>query len=42
MGCYHGHDGFKTFSHTKAIFTQSKLVAKLAGALMRPPFKKAS
>lgn len=41
MGSYHGHDGFKTFSHTKAIYTQSKLVSKLAAA-MRPPYKKAS
>ncbi len=41
MGSYHGHDGFKTFSHAKAIFTQSKIVSKLAAA-MRPPYKKAS
>ncbi len=37
MGAYHGHDGFKTFSHAKAIFTQSKLpIAELAG--LRPPY----
>jgi len=37
MGSYHGHDGFKTFSHAKAIFTQSKLnVAELAGLV--PPY----
>jgi coniferyl-aldehyde dehydrogenase len=41
MGSYHGHDGFKTFSHAKGIFTQSKIVSKLAAA-MRPPYKKAS
>jgi coniferyl-aldehyde dehydrogenase len=40
MGSYHGHDGFKTFSHAKAIFSQSKTVSKLAAA-MRPPYKKA-
>ena len=40
MGSYHGHDGFKTFSHAKAIYTQSKTVSKLAAA-MRPPYKKA-
>lgn len=40
-GSYHGFDGFKNFSHTKAIFTQSKTVSKLAAA-MRPPYKKAS
>ncbi len=37
MGAYHGHDGFKTFSHAKSIFTQSKIdVASLAG--LRPPY----
>jgi coniferyl-aldehyde dehydrogenase len=40
MGSYHGFDGFKTFSHAKAIFSQSKTVSKLAAA-MRPPYKKA-
>ena len=39
MGSYHGVDGFKTFSHAKAIFSQSKTVSKLASA-MRPPYKK--
>ena len=41
MGSYHGYDGFKTFSHSKAIYSQSKTVSKLAAA-MRPPYKKAS
>ncbi len=37
MGAYHGQDGFKTFSHAKAIFTQSRInVAELAG--LRPPY----
>ena len=37
MGSYHGHDGFKTFSHAKAVFTQSKIdLAGLAG--LRPPY----
>ncbi len=37
MGSYHGHDGFKTFSHAKAVFRQTKVdVAKLAGML--PPY----
>ena len=31
MGAYHGHDGFKTFSHAKAIFTQSKDQRRGAG-----------
>ena len=37
MGAYHGHDGFRTFSHAKAVFTQSRInVAELAG--LRPPY----
>ena len=37
MGAYHGLDGFRTFSHAKSIFTQSKInVAELAG--LRPPY----
>ena len=37
MGAYHGHDGFKTFSHARSVFKQSRLdVAKLAG--MKPPY----
>jgi coniferyl-aldehyde dehydrogenase len=37
MGAYHGHDGFRTFSHAKAVYTQPKLdVAKLAG--LKPPY----
>jgi coniferyl-aldehyde dehydrogenase len=37
MGAYHGFDGFKTFSHTKAVYRQPKLdLAGLAG--IRPPF----
>jgi coniferyl-aldehyde dehydrogenase len=37
MGAYHGHDGFKTFSHAKAIFSQTRInVAELAG--LRPPY----
>ena len=41
MGSYHGTDGFKTFSHAKAVFKQAKLdVAKLAG--LKPPYGKAT
>ena len=37
MGSYHGVDGFKRFSHAKAVFTQSRFnVAELAG--LRPPY----
>jgi len=39
MGVYHGYDGFKTFSHGKSIYTQSRPIHKLAAA-MRPPYKK--
>lgn len=41
MGSYHGYDGFKNFSHSKSIFTTSKVVSKIA-ATMRPPYKKHS
>lgn len=41
MGSYHGHDGFKTFSHAKAVFKQARFdVAKLAG--LKPPYGKAT
>jgi coniferyl-aldehyde dehydrogenase len=38
MGAYHGIEGFKTFSHAKAIYRQTRRfnVAKLAGLL--PPY----
>jgi coniferyl-aldehyde dehydrogenase len=37
MGAYHGRDGFRTFSHAKSVYRQSKLdVAKLAG--LKPPY----
>ena len=37
MGSYHGMDGFRTFSHAKAVYKQSKLdVAKIAG--LKPPY----
>lgn len=39
MGAYHGHDGFKTFSHAKSVYHQPKInVSKLAGLL--PPYGK--
>ena len=37
MGNYRGHDGFRTFSHGRAVFQQGFVdIAKLAGTL--PPF----
>lgn len=39
MGNYHGFDGFKTFSHAKGVFTQTKMnMMKLSG--MMPPYGK--
>ncbi len=39
MGNYHGHDGFKTFSHPRAVYRQSGLdVGKLSG--FKPPYGK--
>ncbi|MEH6910124.1 MAG: coniferyl aldehyde dehydrogenase [Oceanicoccus sp.] len=42
MGAYHGIEGFKTFSHAKAVYRQTKKfnVAKLAGLL--PPYGETS
>ncbi len=41
MGAYHGEIGFKTFSHARSVFKQSRIdVAKLAG--MKPPYGKAT
>ena len=37
MGSYHGFDGFKTFSHAKAIFKQSGINAR---SMMYPPYGK--
>ena len=37
MGSYHGHDGFKEFSHKKAIYTQMKKdIPQLK--MLRPPY----
>ena len=35
MGAYHGIDGFKTFSHSKAVFQQAKSDIT---AMLRPPY----
>src|SRR3546814_6544274 len=41
MGNYHGIDGFRTFSHARAVYRQPKLdVAGLAG--FKPPYGKAT
>ena len=35
MGAYHGIDGFRAFSHRKAVYTQAKIDI---GAMLRPPY----
>jgi coniferyl-aldehyde dehydrogenase len=41
MGSYHGIEGFRTFSHAKAIYRQTKInFGKLSGML--PPYNKAT
>ncbi len=35
MGSYHGIDGFRTFSHAKAVFQQ---VSRDLAAMLRPPY----
>ena len=39
MGRYHGVDGFREFSHLKAVYTQTP-VEEIAG-FMRPPYSDA-
>jgi len=36
MGAYHAREGFKTFSHARSIFTQTKIDA--IGKMLRPPY----
>ncbi len=38
MGAYHGIDGFRTFSHRKAVLAQSGITARVLGRLVRPPY----
>ena len=37
MGAYHGVDGFRNFSHAKSIYSQSRLISRLAKK-MGPPY----
>jgi coniferyl-aldehyde dehydrogenase len=37
MGAYHGYDGFKTFSHARAVYRQSRFDIT---AMLRPPYGK--
>lgn len=37
MGHYHGHDGFKAFSHARPVYRQSKLHLQRLGGML-PPF----
>ena len=36
MGAYHGKDGFRTFSHAKAVYVQAK--AKMVAEMFRAPY----
>ena len=36
MGSYHAREGFRTFSHARSVFTQTKIDA--LGKMLRPPF----
>ncbi|RPF72608.1 coniferyl aldehyde dehydrogenase [Aurantiacibacter spongiae] len=37
MGCYHGEEGFREFSHARGVYTQARVdVARLAG--FKPPY----
>ncbi|MDF2643673.1 MAG: aldehyde dehydrogenase, partial [Pseudomonas sp.] len=38
MGCYHGHEGFLTFSHAKSVFIKQRFNA---ARLIYPPYGKA-
>ncbi|MBA4355522.1 MAG: coniferyl aldehyde dehydrogenase, partial [Novosphingobium sp.] len=41
MGSYHGIEGFRSFSHARAVYTQPKInVSRLAGLM--PPYGKAT
>ena len=40
MGAYHGHDGFKTFSHAKSVYHQPKINVAALGGFMPPYGKK--
>ena len=35
MGAYHGRDGFRTFSHARAVFKQARIDV---GKMLRPPY----
>lgn len=38
MGSYHGREGFDTFSHHKAVFTQRGLGSRTGAQLLYPPY----
>ena len=40
MGSYHGHEGFKTFSHAKSVYFQPKINIAALGGFMPPYGKK--
>jgi coniferyl-aldehyde dehydrogenase len=36
MGSYHGIEGFKTFSHARAVYTQTKINLQALGGMIPP------
>jgi coniferyl-aldehyde dehydrogenase len=36
IGAYHAREGFRTFSHARIVFTQTKIDA--IGKILRPPY----
>jgi coniferyl-aldehyde dehydrogenase len=36
MGAYHGREGFRTFSHARSVFTQTRV--GVLGKMLRPPY----
>lgn len=41
MGCYHGIEGFKTFSHARSVWKQSKINVQKMGGMIPPYGEKA-
>ncbi len=42
MGAYRGIEGFRTFSKTKGVFLQSRLMGSLLNRILKPPYTRAS
>ena len=42
MGAYHGREGFDTFSHHKAVFTQRGVAGLTGTQMLYPPYGRLS